>query len=197
MSAPLPTYNEDALRLQLVQGNEEAFTRIVHYYYPRLLPFAMKITKTKHTAEEMVQEAFLRLWEKRKDMQRIDHLGPWLFRVTGNLSFTWLKRAAMEGRILQKIVPIETGNPVEEYLDLRQSTEQLKAAVRQLPEQQRKIFQLSKERGLSNQEIAELLGLSVNTVKNHLSRALQSLRENMGVVNLLLLGISLLQQSAS
>ncbi|MEI9942929.1 MAG: hypothetical protein WDN26_01790 [Chitinophagaceae bacterium] len=46
MSANLPAYNENELRLQLVQGNEEAFTRIVHHYYPRLLPFAMKITKT-------------------------------------------------------------------------------------------------------------------------------------------------------
>ncbi|MEI9942928.1 MAG: sigma factor [Chitinophagaceae bacterium] len=51
----------------------------------------------------MVQEVFLRLWETRKEMQRIDHLGAWLYRVAANLSLNRLKRAAMEGNILQRI----------------------------------------------------------------------------------------------
>lgn len=192
----LPTYNEDELWLQLANGNEEAFSRIVHHYYPRLLPFAIKITKSKHIAEEIVQDVFLRLWENRVDMQDISLPGAWLFRVAGNLSLNWLKRAALEGRILQQLKPQESGDMVNEYLDFRQSSEQLKAAVNNLPEQQKKIFKLSKEDGLSNQEIANLLGLSVSTVKNHLTRALQTLRENMGSSNLLLVGICIIHQSA-
>ncbi|MFT3705208.1 MAG: RNA polymerase sigma-70 factor [Agriterribacter sp.] len=196
MPAELPTYNEDELRLQLVQGNEEAFTRIVYHYYPRLLPFTIKITKTKYSAEEIVQEVFLRLWQKREDMARIEQLGAWLFRVAANLALTWLKRSAMEGNILQQLQPSQN-NPVQEYLDFRQSTEQLRAAVDQLPEQQKKIFRLSKEEGLSNQEIADRMSLSVNTVKNHLTRALQTLRDNLGSSNLLLLCMYIIQQTVS
>lgn len=185
-------YNERELLSRLVVGDEEAFTYIVHRYYPRLLSFAKQITKTKQTAEEIVQEVFLRLWEKRAHMGEIVQLNAWLFRVAANLAFSWLKREALGGKILQQIQTRTSDNPVEEYLDFRESQERLQAAIELLSEQQQKIFKLRKEQGFSNQEIAEIMGISVNTVKNHLVRALKSLREILGNGNPLLVALFIL-----
>jgi RNA polymerase sigma factor (sigma-70 family) len=202
--------NERELLASVARADERAFEKIVHHYYPRLLPFVINITKTKYAAEEIVQEVFLRLWQHRHEHERIYNLSSWLFTIASNLSLTYIKRAAMEGKLLKLIQhgQAESTLDAEERLHWKESglliheavqrlppQQQLiyqlsrqeglsnpeiglliHEAVQRLPPQQQLIYQLSRQEGLSNPEIADRLKLSPNTVKNHLVKAIQSIR---------------------
>lgn len=171
--------NERELLARVAQADEKAFEQIVHYYYPRLLPFTTNITKSRDIAEEIVQEVFLRLWLRRNELERIYHLGSWLFTIASNLSFTYIKRAAVEGKLLKLLQGTQADHTLdaEERMNWKESGLLIHDAVLRLPPQQQLIYKLSRQQGLSNQEIAAHLQLSPNTVKNHLIRAIQSIRQ--------------------
>jgi RNA polymerase sigma-70 factor (family 1) len=174
------SYDETYLFRQIAESNEVAFRKVVHHYYPKLLTFITKITKTAHTAEELVQEVFLKLWMKRESIQH-DNLGGWLHTVAANLAYNYLRRAAMEGEIvgyLRNSQPDYT-HAIETNLDLKESEMLISKAISQLPPQQQIIYKLSKEEGLSRDEIAKQLNISPNTVKNHLLKAIISIKDFM------------------
>lgn len=171
--------NEKELLARVAQADEKAFEQIVHYYYPRLLPFTTNITKSRDIAEEIVQEVFLRLWLRRNELDRIYHLGSWLFTIASNLSFTYIKRAAVEGKLLKLLQSAQADHTLdaEERMNWKESGLLIHDAVMRLPPQQQLVYKLSRQQGLSNQEIATHLQLSPNTVKNHLVKAIQSIRQ--------------------
>lgn len=174
-------HNEHALLANMAAADGKAFATIVHHYYPLLLPFVTSITKSKQVAEEIVQEVFLRLWQHRHEHTRIYHLKSWLFTIASNLSLTYLRRKATEGRLLALLKDQQPDHALdtEEQVYWKESGLLIRQAVSQLPPQQQRIYQLSRHDGLSHQEIAAQLHLSPNTVKNHLVKALQSIREFM------------------
>ncbi|WP_341838742.1 RNA polymerase sigma-70 factor [Chitinophaga caseinilytica] len=171
--------NEGSLLAEVGASDERAFETIVRHYFPRLLPFAIKITKNKAVAEDIVQEAFLRLWQHRAEYEKILFLRAWLFTVVSNLSLTYIKRLAREGKLLQHLRDFSdtARSDVAEQLQFRESGNVIARAVDRLPPQQQQIYRLSRYEGLSIPEIAARLQLSPNTVKNHLVRALQSVRD--------------------
>jgi RNA polymerase sigma-70 factor (ECF subfamily) len=131
-----------------------------------------------HTAEEIMQEVFLRLWQNRENVEA-DNLGGWLYRVASNLAYSYLKREALNGRLLSSLKKKRQGNQfseIDEQMDYKECNELIYKALNQLPDQQRKVYQLSLQEGMSRKEVAEVLNISPNTVRNHLTRALQFLR---------------------
>ncbi|WP_295125614.1 RNA polymerase sigma-70 factor [uncultured Chitinophaga sp.] len=170
--------NEKELLACVGQSDERAFEKIVHHYFPRLLPFTTNITKNRAVAEEIVQEVFLRLWQHRHEHERIYHLGSWLFTIASNLSLTYLKKMAVEGKLLKVLQNSQESNrsETEERLQFKESGLLIHEAINRLPPQQQQVYRMSRYEGLSTPEIAERLQLSPNTVKNHLVRALQTIR---------------------
>jgi RNA polymerase sigma-70 factor (ECF subfamily) len=172
------SYNESALFYQLKQGDEQALRQIVHHYYPKLMGFAISITKSKQVSEEMVQETFLRLWLKREELE-LDNLGAWLHKVLANLAYSHLKKMTVEGRLLSYLkhteLPYDTST--EHTINQKEGGKLLKQAIEQLPPQQKQVYQLSREEGMSRDEIAQELNISPNTVRNHLAKALESIRD--------------------
>lgn len=171
-------FNEIELFQQLARGDEKAFRDIFLYYYPRLVSFAAKITKNEDDAEEIAQEALLRLWKRREEFHHTNYLGSWLYKVASNLAFDFLKRASRENKLL--IYFKQTADPYRDIipeLENKEREAEILAAIKQLPPQQALIYKLSREEGLSHQQIAEKLNISTNTVKNHLVKVLQTLRK--------------------
>ena len=184
------SYDEHHLFMRVASGDEMAFREVVHHYSPKILSFIFSITKTRHTAEEIMQEVFLKLWQKREVLE-IDNPGGWLHRVASNLAYNYLKRQALEGRLLSSLKnkPANLFSEIDQQLDYKESKELIYKALSQLPDQQRKVYQLSLQEGLSRKEIADLLQISPHTVKNHRAKALQFIKNFLGRTTLLFSGL--------
>lgn len=174
-------YSEDnALFLQIAGGDEESYTQVFHLYTPRLLPFIYKITRDEHFAREVLQETFLRLWMKREDLFRIERPASWLFRIASNICLTHLRTQATRHRLQPKIEEKQAANRYSSAVEVLESKEMdrlIQKAVAALPARRQEIYRLSREKGLSHQQIADQLQLSVSTVKNQLGFSIKFIQE--------------------
>jgi RNA polymerase sigma-70 factor (ECF subfamily) len=170
---------ETELLQQLVQGDADAFRQLYERYQGRIFLFAYRFTKSKNEAEEIVQEVFVRLWEKRGQIKIEKNFSNYILRVTKNLVLDGLKKAAYDKKLQQHIqtqMKALQHHDAEEMLQ-KELQRLYQQAVGQLSPQRKKVYLLSREEELSYDEIAERLGISKNTVRNQVSEALQFIRE--------------------
>ena len=186
-------YEERELFVQIAKGNEQAFTRLFHIYTPKLLPFIFKLTRNEQLAKELVQETFLRLWVNRERLTEVSQPSAWIYKIASNVSLTWIKTNGNRARLLKKINPIRSENPVVETVESKELNLIISRGVNLLPQRRQEIYRLSREQGLSHQEIADRLQLSPQTVKNQIGISLKFLQEfinketGLSVITLLLL----------
>ncbi|WP_345952823.1 RNA polymerase sigma-70 factor [Mucilaginibacter sp. PAMB04168] len=170
-------------------GDEAAFKLVFDQNFKKLYVFAFKMLKSREHAEEVVNDAFLNVWSNRDRMDDSLSITPYLFTVTKRLALNALRQTASSQKAIDNLWNrIENiSNQTEEAIllnDLQRFTES-KIAI--LPPQQQQIFKLSRNEGLSYEEIAEQLGISKNTVRNHLSSALKTLRKHLIDPNIFIL----------
>ena len=157
---------------------EILFSDIFRQYEYKLYTLALRMTKSEQTASDIIQEVFLKLWERRSDISTIQNLEAWLYRLTENKVIDFLRKAAADQRLKEKIW---TGlqqiiNETELHVAAKEYNQIIKKALDKLPPQRRLIYQLNKEEGLNYQQIADELHISRHTVKNQLFTAVQSMR---------------------
>ncbi len=170
--------------IERTKSEEElAFELLFRKYYVRLCGFANKFIANSGECEEIVQEVFLNIWEKR-DQLKIDHeIRPYLFKSIQNLCFNFLEHKKVVDNYYA-VIEVVYRNQTEEfntyesvlYTELRTRAD---AVIGALPEQCRKIFQMSRQEGLKYNEIADKLGISVKTVETQMSRALSKLKDEL------------------
>lgn len=171
---------EKALFKRLAHGDEEAYTLIFHLFTPRLFPYILKITKDEQLAKELLQETFLKLWAHKDDLHQIDQPASWLFRIAATSCLMHLRTQANRERILRSMPAKEEGtNDVLEYTDTKDVSKMIENAVNALPPKRQQIYRLSREEGFSHQQIAEMLKISLQTVKNQMGIALKSIQDFM------------------
>jgi RNA polymerase sigma-70 factor (family 1) len=179
MAAILP--HETELLQQLIEGDAAAFREIYEHYQGQIFLFAYRFTKSKAAAEEIVQEVFVKLWEKRGQIKIEKNFSAYIIRVTKNLIVDGLKKAALDKKVQQHILTHMKAlrdSSAEELL--QKEMERLhRQAINALSPQKRTIYLLSREEELSYEQIAEKLGISKNTVRNHMADALQTIREHI------------------
>lgn len=171
-------YDELELLGLISNGDETAFRKIFNHYSDKLYSYTLRITDNEELAEEIVMDAFMKIWCNRKDLCLVRQFDSYLYTIVRNQAFTAIKRKAHESSIIKELSLRNT-----EYQDLTEETviyndyqHILNNAVNQLPPQQRLVYSLSRDEGLKYNEIAEQLNLSKNTVKAHLKKAVSSLR---------------------
>ncbi|RFS20214.1 RNA polymerase sigma-70 factor [Chitinophaga silvatica] len=166
-------YNERALLQNLAAGDDQAFASVFHHYRQRLYAIAFKLLNSPSMAEDIVQDVFLKLWLRKKELHEIQHFKAYLFTITRNHIFNALKKMAREQ-------PIETDCYTDHIIDSTSSYKEyekiLQHAISKLPPQQELIYKLSKEEGLKRHEIADKLHLSPETIKVHLAHAMRNIR---------------------
>jgi RNA polymerase sigma-70 factor (ECF subfamily) len=171
------TDKEQILHL-LSQGSEYAFTQVFDHYRGIVYGTALKYLKSESASEEIVQDIFLKLWTKRAELPNVQNFNGFLFTMARNAILDKLRRLANE-KTAQTILSKQqsfTDNTDHRVLD-NQYQQILEQAIDQLSPQQKQVFRLAKVEGYSYKEIAEELGISVLTVKVHMNKALQSLRD--------------------
>ncbi len=164
----------DCLR-QLRLGDEQAFNALFRYYSSLVYRFAYSYLKSKVEAEEIVQECFLKIWEKRQQLREDIPLKGYLFTTAHHAVLNQLRRSRHHLRFQTYMAALQpavatNGAEFSEMEALYQD------ALQKLPPKRRQIFILSRQQGLSYPEIAQQLNLSVKTVEAQMTQALKFLR---------------------
>ena len=170
---------QDSRRLQLVtETGAQAFEQVFKSNFKNLHAYAYTIIKDDIMAEEIVQNVFCRLWEKKDSVQIQSSLGAYLYRSVYHESLNYLKhlkvRSAYNSYAQSQFK--NTSDKAEKKILLTDLENKLNQALSELPEQCRTIFQMSRFEELKYQEIADRLGLSVKTIENQMGKALRLLR---------------------
>lgn len=177
----MPAINNDTERELLTRtasGDQEAFTALFEAYRNKIWTVAWKIVDSAELADEIVQDVFMKIWLKRETLPQIDNFDSFLFIVARNHAFTCLKKMArgiVKSEEPENFFPASLETP-ENILLEKEFLTVLGEALKKLPNQQREVWRLVKEEGMSRQEAADALGISVNTLKIHLKRALVNVR---------------------
>ncbi len=154
-------------------GDIEAFRKIYESYCEPLYRFAYSYMKDSFEAEEIVQDVFIKIWERREDVDEQKSFKSYLYRITVNKVFNELKHRVVKQKYEQHALNFDqiTSETPESSIQFQELNKKLDLLLTQLPEQQRNIFIMSRWKGLSNAEIAESLSLSLRTVENQIYRA--------------------------
>ncbi len=174
-----PITGELELLQQLIKGDAESFRQIYEFYQGRVFLFAFRLTKSKSEAEEVVQEVFVKLWERREKIRIEKNFNAYLLTITKNLVIDNLKKASRDRNLQAKIyrnIQSLQDHSVDELI--KKELERLqRQAIAKLSPRMRQVFLLSREEELTYEEIANRLGVSRNTVRNQVSEALKTIRE--------------------
>lgn len=167
-------YNEKELLLKVAEGNEIAFRQLFQQWHQLLAGYVLRITESRETTEEIVQDVFLKIWMTREVLGEIQDFKHYLLVVSRNQSFDVLKRQLKETkkkrnweRENQQLVP--TDNAPDDYSSL------IDEAIDNLPTRRKEVYLLSRHERLSYQEIADKLSISRESVKTHLKLASSSI----------------------
>jgi len=167
-------------------GDQKALELLFAIYFPRLNDFACKVVRDDVISQDIVQEVFVKIWEKRAEIEPIN-LEAFLFRLVRNRCIDYIKHLKVINNRMQEI---QISSKYEElyridfvgdepYVLIEQELKlKIEKTIESLPERCREVFILSRMNGLKNKEIAEKLDINIKNVERHLSRAMQAFREN-------------------
>jgi RNA polymerase sigma-70 factor (family 1) len=159
---------------QLRSGDQNAFTAIYDRYCAALYRTALRILQDDELAKDVVQEAFISLFEKANE-NTIRNLQAYLYQVVKYQCFMQLRSGKISDKHLSQINTIIASNELEEELHAKELQLVLDESIAALPEKCREVFYLSRFESLSNKKIAERLNISHKTVENQITKALKIL----------------------
>ena len=180
LSCYLATVPPSALLVRLREGDPEAFRTLFDSHLDRVMRFMRRHSRSHAEAEDLTQALFLRIWEKRQLIDPERPIDAFLFTVAHHLMVDHLRKTA---RSLSTSHPLPgdvlpTTEPGPEDITFHRQLEALyHRAIDSMPPRRRDVFTLSRQEGLTHQQIAHRLGISVRTVEHHMAAALHSIRE--------------------
>ncbi|MDD2951622.1 MAG: RNA polymerase sigma-70 factor [Parabacteroides sp.] len=175
----------DSKTIELIkQGDIDAFNTLFKSVYLQLYIHCRKFIPYPEEAKDILQNVFLRFWEKREEIDIHTSLNAYLYKAIQNECLNYLRSTRTidilqsEDLELNKYEVVEEGDPYSDLnvLEIEQITEN---TIEELPNQCKSIFKLSRINGLKNQEIADKLDISVRTVETQIYRALKTLKSKL------------------
>lgn len=170
-------HTEKDIFQQIANDDHDAYTRLVDQYWNNLYGQAIAYLKDSHKAQDVVQEVFLTIWKKRSTLSDIERPQHYLYTMAKNRILSEFRKKLLipipEG--IEQLQPA-TDSPADEQLAAKQLRELVQVVVDQMPPQRRIVFELSRQEGLKYEEIAARLGISRETVKGHMIKALAQVR---------------------
>nr|WP_121270782.1 RNA polymerase sigma-70 factor [Pedobacter schmidteae] len=169
---------DNELLTKLRNGDQLAFAQIYNQYRSKMYTYACNLCKSPETAEEIVQEVFIRLWQKKEQINIDLNFNAYIKKITLNHVLNHLKKVAREKSLQEEVLGyIEAiRNATEDNLLEKELVKTYNEAIALLPPQKKIIYQLSRDEDLTHDQIAERLNISKNTVKNHMVEATKFIR---------------------
>lgn len=183
MLIPLKEINEQSLLQKIAKGNILAYETLFNTYWKRLYVYAFNVYNNQVLCEDMVQEVFINLWERREQLT-ISNLDSYLFRSVKYKMANAIRDLKFTDNHLHELTQIATKNTEYNSIEYKEFQKEIDTLINTLPEKCRNVFIMSRYDQLSNAEIATKLNLSIRTVETHISNALKHLKSNIDVVSL-------------
>jgi len=186
--------DDELIRRYTQLGDESSFEEIVNRYSDRIYGFALRITRNTNDAEEVFQEVFLTLTKKLHTFRGDSKFSSWLYRVTVNTSYMYLRSQKKhennislenyspydeKGTLMGRIMYKDWSSRPDIIIFNKESVLIIEKAINELPESYRTVFHLRDIEGLSNEEVANILEISIPAVKSRLHRARLFLRDKL------------------
>lgn len=162
----------------LRNGDHKAFEEVFVAYFDKVKYLLNGLLRSESDAEELAQDIFVKLWMNRQSVDPSKGFSSYLYTITRNTAFNYLKHRLVEENLKNSFneSDIDEADSSDEILFAKEISLLIEMAVYRMPDQRRRIYQMSREKGMPNNEIAEELGISKKTVENQLSLALQEIK---------------------
>lgn len=180
MSSPSST-NDRILLVKLRDGNEKAFDYFYQKYSLQIYRKIYKMTKVPSMSEELLQDVFVRIWDKRHLIDPDKPFKSYLYQIAQNIIYDFYRKVAREERLKNEIKSIfdEAENFTEDGINLKDTKQILSHAIENLPPQQKLVFTLCKIEGKTYDEVSTTLGISNSTINGHIVKATKSIKNFM------------------
>lgn len=169
----------ETLMLSIKGGSSTALGQLMDLYWPELVRYAARQLQDVEVSRDVVQEAFIQVWERRRSWRPRGSARAYLYRIVRHLVIDEKRRSGVRRRWLERQETADAPHPATpaEMLDAKILADAFEAAVASLPERRREVFELVFQRGLTHAEAAAVMGISVPTVANQMSAALRAVRQ--------------------
>jgi len=176
------SYTNEELMQEIKADNMFAFDALYGKYSRKLYRFGYSILKSKEDSENLIQDVFLNLWENRHKVEKNASIQSYVFTIAYNSAISILRKKTKDFQFVEYLKSLQEiiEEPVNVELEYIELTAKLDMIINELPQRQKEVYLLHKVEGLKYNVIAEQLHISVNTIENHMSRALKTIREKLG-----------------
>lgn len=173
--------NDNLLLRQLRDGNEDAFAFFYEKYSLDIYRKLYRMTKVSSLSEELLQDVFVKIWDKRHLIDPEKPFKSYLFQIAQNLMYDFYRNLARQEKLQQEVKKVfsELQYVTEECINLKETQQILNRAIQNLPPQQKLVFQLCKMEGKSYEEVGTTLGVSTSTINGHIVKATKSIKTFM------------------
>lgn len=173
--------SEEQLLAALKRGDKSAFTLIYNAYVGKSFNFVFSLVKDRETAKDIVQETFIKVYLKRETISKVNSFSSYLYMMLRNAVLDYFDSEMVKLRYMHRIQETaeDFADVVNETMNVNELSEQIESVLSGMPRQRQNIFRLSRYRGVPNNEIARMFGISQRTVENHLTNALRDIRKKL------------------
>lgn len=169
---------EQELATLLKSGNERAFAEIYERYSQRIYSNLRKLLKDDQLAQELLQDTFVKIWEKREQLTFEISFRSYLYKISDNLVRDFFRKVSRDKKLIDHLILVASsnGNSIEYSDNFEVDQELMTRAIEQLPPQRRRVFTMCKLEGRSYDEVSALLGISNSTINDHIVKATKAIR---------------------
>lgn len=172
---------------QLVSGSQRAFHKVFITSYPKVFSFSLRLVKNRDDAEDIAQTVFIRLWTKRDLLINVQNLDSYLYSMVKHTVLNYIKSKRGITVDISKMNNITNSlSSPQEQIEAKDLKLLVDLIVENMPKQRRIIYKMSREQGMSNDDIALKMGLQKRTVENHIHLALKEIKRNLPLLFLII-----------
>jgi len=169
---------------QIRHADRSAFSSLFSALYPKLVWYTRTLVRDESTARDIVQEAFIRLWDRRAVLDPNRSIQALLYVTVRNLTRNHQRDTQTRSALLEQMDTVSTtSSRPDDGLNTQLLGQHIRRWINALPERRREAFELSRYCGLTHREIARVMGLSPQTVEKHITQALRHLREQLSALD--------------
>lgn len=185
MEINLNAHREELRLAELKAGDQAAFKYFYDKYSPQLYRKILKMVRLQEIAEELLQDLFLKVWEKRESLDQTQSFQGYLYRIAEHMVIDHFRKSTREARLAREIAlnNTELHNPTEDLINGKEFQQRISSVLESLPEMQRKVFTMCRMEGKTHDQISEQLGISKATINTHMTRAGKTIKEQLKLSN--------------